>query len=211
MGKRMKIENHKSSCQCLHTTPCDTRCSCVDPFSSFGCKRCCSYGSKEQQLKMAELLAKQSFPDRFFGMAKKPQTPKIGVGVIIRDKEERTLLLLRKGSHGEGLWSLPGGHMELGEDFFDTCEREVFEETGLIITSVNQFTFTNDIFEKEGLHYVTLFFDAHWDQNQLAVNKEPDKSEKLKWFDRYSLHEIPNVFPPLAKLLGKREANDYKD
>jgi len=47
------------SCPCLHTTPCDERCTCVNEFSSFGCKRCCTYGSKEQQKKMAELLAKK--------------------------------------------------------------------------------------------------------------------------------------------------------
>lgn len=44
------------ACPCLHTTPCDERCTCVNGFSSTGCHRCCSYGSKEQRKAMAEHL-----------------------------------------------------------------------------------------------------------------------------------------------------------
>ena len=49
----MKIE----ACPCKHTKPCHPDCTCVKEYSSRGCKRCCTYGSKEQQIKMAELLA----------------------------------------------------------------------------------------------------------------------------------------------------------
>lgn len=44
-------------CPCKHLkTPCIERCTCVNPFSSSGCLNCCTYGSKEQQLAMAEHL-----------------------------------------------------------------------------------------------------------------------------------------------------------
>jgi hypothetical protein len=46
------------SCPCLHTTPCTPNCTCVNGFSSFGCRRCCAYGSKEQQVAQAEQLAR---------------------------------------------------------------------------------------------------------------------------------------------------------
>ncbi len=45
------------ACPCLHTTPCDPRCTCVEPLSSTGCSRCCSYGRKAQQIIAAEHLA----------------------------------------------------------------------------------------------------------------------------------------------------------
>lgn len=54
---------HKSehkACPCLHTTPCHPRCTCVMPHSSRGCRRCCSYGSPEQQKAMAEHLVAQA-------------------------------------------------------------------------------------------------------------------------------------------------------
>ena len=46
-----------AACPCLHATPCDPRCTCVVPASSTGCRRCCSYGSREHQRARAETLA----------------------------------------------------------------------------------------------------------------------------------------------------------
>lgn len=51
------------ACPCLHTTPCDERCTCVNGWSSFGCRRCCSYGSKEQRKTMAEHLVEGFIKD----------------------------------------------------------------------------------------------------------------------------------------------------
>ena len=44
-------------CPCLYTTPCQPNCTCVMPFSSRGCERCCSYGSLEQRQAKAQALA----------------------------------------------------------------------------------------------------------------------------------------------------------
>jgi hypothetical protein len=46
-----------NACPCLHTTPCHDRCTCLHMLSSSGCRRCCSYGSPEQQRSRAERLA----------------------------------------------------------------------------------------------------------------------------------------------------------
>lgn len=58
-----------------------------------------------------------------------------------------------------GALQLPGGHLEVGESPEECAAREVEEETGLtIITDDIRFlTATNDVFEAEGKHYVTLF------------------------------------------------------
>lgn len=37
------------TCPCNYGEPCDERCTCVNEFSSFGCKNCCTYGSLEQK------------------------------------------------------------------------------------------------------------------------------------------------------------------
>lgn len=51
-------EGSHEACPCLHMTPCRPDCTCVNHYSSCGCARCCSYGSKEQQVGKAILLAR---------------------------------------------------------------------------------------------------------------------------------------------------------
>lgn len=52
-------------------------------------------------------------------------------GAVIRDNEGR-ILFQRRSDYGD--WGLPGGAMEPGESIEETMKREVYEETGLMIT-----------------------------------------------------------------------------
>lgn len=56
-----------------------------------------------------------------------------------------------------GCLQLPGGHLEVGESFEDCAAREILEETGLAVQHLRFLTATNDYFEAEGKHYVTIF------------------------------------------------------
>ena len=55
------------------------------------------------------------------------------VGGVIRDDQERLLLVKRGHEPGTGLWSLPGGRIEPGETDAEALVREMREETGLEI------------------------------------------------------------------------------
>lgn len=59
--------------------------------------------------------------------------PQVGVGVLIL-RDGKVLLGRRKGSHGAGCWSAPGGHLEFGEAVEDCALREALEETGLALS-----------------------------------------------------------------------------
>lgn len=133
--------------------------------------------------------------------------PKVGVGVIVV-RNKKILLGKRKGSHGSGTWSFPGGHLEFGESIEDCAKREVFEETGIFISSPRNFAFTNDFFEKEGKHYVTLFVRASLIHGEPLV-REPDKCEEWQWFNEIGFFQIPNLFLPVENLL-KQGYNPFK-
>ena len=126
-------------------------------------------------------------------------TPKvqIGVGVLV-EKDQKILIGKRIGSHGENTWSFPGGHLEFGETEFDTAIREVKEETNLDITNLQKYHYTNDFFEKERKHYITLFIKAEWEKGIPTV-MEPEKCLEWRW---ESLDTLPRpLFLPIKNLL----------
>ena len=131
--------------------------------------------------------------------------PKVGVGVIII-KDNKVLLGKRKGSHGAGSWSFPGGHLEFNEEIEECAVREVREETGIEIKNIRRLTFTNDIFEKEKKHYVTLFVISDYASGKVKV-MEPEKCEKWEWFEWDKLPKP--LFIPIQNLL-KQNYNPFK-
>ncbi|TDO35646.1 ADP-ribose pyrophosphatase YjhB (NUDIX family) [Kribbella sp. VKM Ac-2527] len=56
------------------------------------------------------------------------------VGALVYDEQHRLLVVQRANEPGRGLWSLPGGRVEPGEDDPAAVTREVEEETGLQVS-----------------------------------------------------------------------------
>ncbi|MBI4941061.1 MAG: NUDIX domain-containing protein [Actinobacteria bacterium] len=55
------------------------------------------------------------------------------VGALVYDDAGRILLVRRANPPAQGLWSVPGGRVEPGEDGAGAVVREVAEETGLVV------------------------------------------------------------------------------
>ena len=106
---------------------------------------------------------------------------RVGVGVVVV-KNGKILLGKRRGAHGSGAWSFPGGHLEFNEEIEACAVREVAEETGLKIKNLKRIEYTNDIFNPEGKHYITLFVIAEIESGEPKI-MEPDKCAEIKWFD----------------------------
>ena len=61
-----------------------------------------------------------------------PSRPFVGVGAVVVD--DGHVLLIRRGQPPlAGEWSLPGGAVEVGETLASALQRELFEETGLVV------------------------------------------------------------------------------
>lgn len=110
----------------------------------------------------------------------------------------KILMQKRKGKHGDGTWSLPGGHLEFGESIEDCAARETMEEMGVKIRNIKIGPFTNDVHVKEEKHYITIFVVSEYDSGEAKV-MEPEWSEEVGWFE---FENMPSpLFQPLESVL----------
>ena len=114
--------------------------------------------------------------------------PGVGVLVILKNNN-KVLLGRRKGSHGHGEWSFPGGHLEINETPEECGKREIIEETGIDISALTPIDmgYTNDIFYIERKHYITIYQQYDIDYIVNAELKEPDKCFEWLWADADNL------------------------
>lgn len=124
------------------------------------------------------------------------KTPRIGVGVAVV-REGQVLLGKRKGAHGAGEWSFPGGHLEYLESVEACAAPELLEEMGLTALSLKLGPWTEDVMEKDK-HYITIFVFADRFEGEVKL-LEPHKCEG--WFD---WDDLPSpLFPSIHSLLAK--------
>ena len=124
------------------------------------------------------------------------QKPQVGTATIIT-RNNKVLLMKRKGPHGQGTWSTPGGHLDFGETLEGCAAREAKEEVGLDVFDVRFRTVTNDVFESEGKHYITVWMDAR-SSGEPYVAAE-DEAEEIGWYDWDALPSP--LFLPLENLI----------
>lgn len=62
------------------------------------------------------------------------RNPAVGVAVLVRDGQGRVLLIRRSaGATQAGLWAVPAGFVDYGEEVREAAAREMREETGLLV------------------------------------------------------------------------------
>lgn len=114
--------------------------------------------------------------------------PVVGVGAVIIH-QERVLLVQRGNAPYIGMWCIPGGRVRYGETLQQAAEREILEETSIIIKA-KQPVYTFEIIEPEGadhpLHYVVIDLEADYVSGELAPN---DDAQDAKWFAKDEIHQ----------------------
>ncbi|KAM0241570.1 hypothetical protein ACHAPO_001256 [Fusarium lateritium] len=164
-------------------------------------------------------------------MSTEGPNPRVGVAALIYARDGKFLTGKRMGSHGAGTIQLPGGHLDYGENFLECAARETLEETGLQVRAVKVVAVTNDVFEGEKKHYITIFVRCEMvDESAVPQVGYPGTSERLEltwdkilepkkcagwyWKTWDDLKEIlaggeqEKLFLPLVNLLG--QTNDLE-
>ena len=105
-------------------------------------------------------------------------------GALIMNEAGQVLLQRRSD---DGLWGNPGGSMDLGESVEDTLQREILEETGLIIKQSHFFHLYSgkDGYVKypngDEVYYVNVIYIVDAYEGTVKIND--NESLELKFFD----------------------------
>ncbi len=132
---------------------------------------------------------------------KEIEFPRVGIATFILNRDNEILLGKRIGSHGEGHYSVPGGHLEFKESIKACALREIEEETGLTdLTFIGDLGFCEAIHkgkEGEDRHYITVY-NVYRLNSGVPERKEPKKNEGWNW---YGLDALPD--PLFGGVKGK--------
>ncbi len=119
------------------------------------------------------------------------------VGGIVRDGTGRLLLVRRGRPPGEGLWSVPGGRVEPGEDDAAAVARELKEETGLDVV-VGALVGSVDRPGPGGVTYEIHDYAADVTGGALQAG---DDASDVRWVSPADLRALP-VTPGLIEALA---------
>ena len=101
---------------------------------------------------------------------------------------------------GTNTWCAPGGKIEFGEDLDASIMREFKEEAGddIVITKPEFACITNDYFEKEQQHYITIHTTADYVSGEAKIN-ELTKFSDIGWFSLKEMNMM-DLFLPMFNL-----------
>lgn len=127
---------------------------------------------------------------------------RVGVGAVIIN-DGKVLLVQRGNAPGKGLWAIPGGSVELGETLQAAAEREILEETGVVIRAGEPIHAFDLIENNESgilkFHYVIIDLRAEYIS---GVPIAADDAEDARWLAPEDLENL-NVAPVTLELLKK--------
>jgi 8-oxo-dGTP diphosphatase len=108
--------------------------------------------------------------------------PKVAVAVLL-EQDDRVLLVRRVNEPFRGLWSLPAGFVDAGEDPARAAERECLEETGLIVRVTQVMDIIAGREHPRGADFIIVY-------HGLVVRGElhaADDADQAEWLDRKSV------------------------
>jgi len=120
-----------------------------------------------------------------------PDHPRPAVGAVVF-KDGKVLLVKRGGPPAAGQWAIPGGGVHLGETLQQAAEREVHEETSIVIEAQAP-VYTFDVVDRDAegrvrFHYVIVDLAARY------ISGEPtpgDDAADAAWVSADALAQLP--------------------
>lgn len=114
------------------------------------------------------------------------QDPKVAAAVLV-EKDSRVLLVRRVNEPHRGLWTLPAGFVNSGEDPAEAAARECLEETNLIVHISRVLDVIAGREHERGADFI-IVYSAEVISGEISP---ADDADAVEWFER-------NQLPPLA-------------
>ena len=134
------------------------------------------------------------------------RTEKVELTVLCLIEDNNKILLQNRIKKDWQGYTLPGGHVEIGESFVNACIREVKEETGLDIKNpklvgVKQFPI------KRGRYIVFLF-----KTNEFSGTVASSDEGKMEWIEYSDIYKIDTVddLDKLLRVMNSNELNEFQ-
>lgn len=124
------------------------------------------------------------------------------------DNDNRLLLQERADT---GDWSFPGGYMEFGESFTDTCRREYLEDAGLEVAPDHLIElFDNDFYtypNGDQTQLITALYRVHKVGGEL-ISTPTDETTKVAFF---ALDNLPKLFNEQSVKMAQAVISEVAD
>jgi|GEM_PF-955191 len=118
---------------------------------------------------------------------------------LIFDNDGKLLLLRRHSDDlGGGMWAVPGGKQEPGEDPSTTAVREVLEESGLALELID-FLGVHEIRMPHGVVHMKTFMTRV--PSGSLITLDPDEHSEHRWFTIDELLAEPKIIWALPTTL----------
>lgn len=125
--------------------------------------------------------------------------PKVAAAVLI-EEDGRVLLVRRVNEPFRGLWTLPAGFINGGEDPAEAAERECLEETGLTVHVKRVLDIISGKEHPRGADFI-IIYQAEVVEGDM---KPDDDADAVEWFARDQL-------PPLAFRATQKVLESFYD
>ena len=123
--------------------------------------------------------------------------PKVAAAVLVT-QNDRVLLVRRVNEPFRGMWTLPAGFVNGGEDPAEAAVRECLEETGLSVSVTRVYEIISGREHPRGADFV-IVYQAEFISGEMQAN---DDADAVEWFDK-------NGLPPLAFLATQKVLQSF--
>ncbi len=125
-------------------------------------------------------------------------------GGVVENAAGEVLLICRNG-----LWDLPKGHREAGEDIEVTALREVEEECGIACTPGTLICVTDHTYHRDGKFVLkhTYWYRMKYHGTASASPQTEEGITEIRWLPKTGLAEyMQDTYPSIREVIGKYES-----